>query len=54
MSKNKKTPRGDATAVKKFGDKGFIPVPYGPAQFFKQAKRKKTKSNQKMKIKSYA
>ena len=34
---NKHTPRGDATAVKKYGKK-FAPVPYGPAQKLKQAK----------------
>ena len=36
MAYKKKTPRGDASAVKKFGNT-YMPVPYGPVQ--KQAKK---------------
>ena len=42
MANNKKTPRGDATPVKKFKGE-YMPVPYGPAQNFKKAKKKKRK-----------
>ena len=38
MANTKKTPRGDASAVKKYGNT-YMPVPYGPVQKLKQAKR---------------
>jgi hypothetical protein len=38
----KKTPRGDATPVKKFKGE-YMPVPYGPTQ--KLAKKKKKNRN---------
>ena len=37
MAQTKKTPRGDASAVKKYGNT-YMPVPYGPSQKLKQAK----------------
>lgn len=40
MPSKKKTPRGDATPVKKFKGE-YMPVPYGPTQ---KAKRKKGKN----------
>ena len=37
-------PRGDATPVKKYDGKKYMPVPYGPEQKLKQAKRKRLPS----------
>ena len=42
MANYKKTPRGDATPVKKFKGE-YMPVPYGPVQKKAKAKKKKRK-----------
>ena len=38
MAYKKKTPRGDATPVKNIKGE-YVPIPFGPAQKLKQAKR---------------
>ena len=42
MASKRKTPRGDATPIKKIEGE-YRPVPYGPVQNFPQAKKKKKK-----------
>ena len=40
MTSRKKTPRGDATPIKKFGDT-YMPYPYGPVQKAKKKGKKR-------------